>query len=180
MLGPEGVQEGDAMVKSPIEVRRAAARGATAGVIAGIVLTLIMTLMSATAGKDIWYGIKGASAPFFGERAMQPGFDAVPTVVGLVSHLVISGGWGALFGLVVEGLPRTATMIAGVVWGFVVWIGMYYVVLPIVGLSSMQHDAPVGRAIAFHLMFSIAMTAAYLLYPVIRGTGGLPRSARIV
>ena len=166
------------MVKSPIDTRRALTRGTIAGVTAGLLLTLMMTLMSAAAGKDIWYGIKGAAAPFFGERAMQPGFDLMATLVGLFCHLVISGGWGALFALVIEGANRTVTAITGILWGFVVWIGMYYVVLPIVGLASMQQDAPVGRAIAFHLIFSVALTAAYLLYPVVRRRhGGWPHSA---
>ena len=166
------------MVKSPIESRRALIRGAVAGVTAGLILTLMMTVMSAAGGKDVWYGIKGAAAPFFGDRAMQPGFDLMPALVGLVSHLVISAGWGALFAVLIEGANRTVTTIAGVLWGFVVWIGMYYIVLPIVGLSSMQNDAPVGRAIAFHLIFSVALTAAYLLYPVVfRRHGGWPRSA---
>jgi len=166
------------MVKSPIESRRALIRGTVAGVTAGLVLTLMMTVMSAAGGKDVWYGIKGAAAPFFGDRAMQPGFDLMPTLVGFVCHLVISAGWGALFAVVIEGANRTVTSIVGVLCGFVVWIGMYYIVLPIVGLSSMQNDAPVGRAIAFHLIFSVALTAAYLLYPVVfRRHSGWPRSA---
>ena len=169
------------MVKSPIETRRALTRGTVAGVAAGIVLTLMMTLMSAAGSKDVWYGIKGAAAPFFGDRAMQPGFDWLPVLVGLICHLVISAGWGALFALLIEGASRTVTAIAGVLWGIVVWIGMYYVVLPLVGLASMQHDAPVGRAIAFHLIFSVALTVAYLLYPfVFRRHGGWPRSAQAV
>jgi hypothetical protein len=181
MLRPEGVQEGDAMVKSRIDARDALIRGTGAGVTAGIFLTAMMTLMSAASGRDIWYGIKGAAAPFFGDRAMQPGFDALPVLIGLIAHLVISAGWGALFALMIEGTSRTVTAIAGVLWGFVVWLGMYYVVLPVVGLASMQHDAPVGRAIAFHLIFSVALTVAYLLYPVVfRRHGGWPGSAHAV
>jgi hypothetical protein len=141
----------------------------------------MMTVMSAAGGKDVWYGIKGAAAPFFGQQAMGPGFDFLPVVVGLVSHLAISAGWGALFALVIDGANRTITAIVGVLWGFVVWIGMYYAVLPAVGLASMQSDAPVGRAIAFHLVFSIALTAAYLIYPaVFRRGGGWRRSLSAV
>ena len=169
------------MIKSPIETRESLQRGAAAGIAAGIFLTLLMTVMSAAGGQDIWYGIKGASAPFFGTRAMEPGFDLIPVVVGFVAHLVISAGWGALFAVLVQGWNRTATAITGVRWGFVVWIGMYYVVLPSVGLSSMQNDAPVGRAIAFHLIFSIAMTVAYLFYPAVFPRGPrLGRSVRAV
>ncbi|HMI85502.1 MAG TPA: hypothetical protein VK550_15505 [Polyangiaceae bacterium] len=169
------------MVKSSIDTRRALTRGMLAGVAAGILLTLMMTLMSAAGGKDIWYGIKGAAAPFFGQQAMQPGFDALPVLIGLISHLVISAAWGALFALVVEGWSRSTTIIAGVLWAFVVWIGMYYLVLPVVGLSSMQDDAPVGRAIAFHLIFAAALTTAYLVYPTVFGRrAGLSRSAHAV
>jgi hypothetical protein len=153
------------MVKTSIDVRRAAARGAFAGLAAGIFLSLLMTGMSAARGKDIWYGIKGAAAPFLGERATQAGFDLPAVALGLVSHLLISAIWGALFAMLFFGASRLTTVVAGALWGFVVWIGMYYVVLPIVGLAAMQHDAPVGRAIAFHLFFSVAMTAAFLLFP---------------
>jgi hypothetical protein len=165
------------MVKGPIETRRAAARGAFAGVAAGAVLTLMMILMSAARGKDVWYGIKGAAEPFLGARAMRPGFDLPAVLFGLVDHLVISGIWGILFALLFYGLSRERIIAAGILWGLVVWIGMYYVVLPIVGLASMQNDAPTGRAIFFHLIFSGAMTIAYFLYPRAFPSGGLRRGS---
>jgi hypothetical protein len=37
--------------------------------------------MSAAGGKDLWYGIKGAAAPFFGDRVMRPGFDLPPVAL---------------------------------------------------------------------------------------------------
>src|SRR4029079_1286553 len=64
-----------------------------------------------------------------------------------------------------HGTARIVTIVGGILLGFVVWIGMYYAVLPAVGLSSMQNDASPGRAIAFHLIFSGAMTAAYFVHP---------------
>jgi hypothetical protein len=157
------------MVKSLNDTRLAVARGSFAGLGAGVFLTILMTVMSAASGKDVWYGIKGAAAPFLAERAMSPGFDLPAVILGLGSHLVISTIWGMLFAMLFFNAGRAATRVGGVLWGFVVWIGMYYVVLPVVGLSSMQNDAPVGRAIAFHLFFSGAMTAAYALYPHLFG-----------
>jgi hypothetical protein len=173
------------MVKSPIEARHAAIRGVCAGLAAGVVLTLMMVGMSAAGGKDVWYAIKGAAAPFLGERAMQPGFDLPAVALGLVDHLAISAIWGVFFALLIFGASRMATAVAGTLWGFVVWIGMYYVALPVVGLSSMQHDAPVGRAIGFHLFFSIAMTTAFLLFPrawdkEVQGHGRLRPSAHVI
>ena len=158
-----------AMIKSATEVRASVRRGMFAGLAAGLFLTIMMTVMSAAGGKDLWYGIKGAAAPFFGDRAMRPGFDLPPVALGLIAHLVISAGWAVLFALLFCGTSRLVTIVTGILWGFVVWIGMYYAVLPVVGLSSMQHDASLGRAIAFHVLFSGAMTAAYLVYPRLFG-----------
>jgi hypothetical protein len=55
-------------------------------------------------------------------------------------------------------------------------------VLPAVGLASMQNDAPVMRAVMFHLFFSVAMTAAYMVYPRLfpRGGSTIGRSAHAV
>jgi hypothetical protein len=83
-----------------------------AGLAAGLFLTIMMTVMSAAGGKDLWYGIKGAAAPFFGDRAMRPGFDLPPVALGLIAHLVISAGWAVLFALLFCG-TRSALRIEG-------------------------------------------------------------------
>lgn len=152
------------MIKNSTHAKSAALSGVFAGLSAGLFLTFLMTAMSAARGKDIWYGIKGAAAPFLGERAMSPGFDLGAVELGLVSHLLISVAWAVPFALLVYGLSRWATLVAGIAWGFVVWLGMYYVVLPAVGLAAMREDASMARAIGFHLFFSIAMTLALMVY----------------
>lgn len=151
------------MVKNSTDTGRAIAGGAMAGASAGFGLTVLMTALAGAANRDIWYGMKGAAAPFLGERAMQPGFDFPAVVLGLMSHFAISLIWGVLFALAFYGLSRTTIMLAGIGWGFVVWIGMYYVVLPTVGLSHMADEAPVGRAISFHVFYSVVMAAIYLV-----------------
>jgi hypothetical protein len=166
------------MVRSSTDARRVWVRGAFAGAAGGIFLTLMMILMSAARGKDVWYGMKGAAAPFLGDRALEPGFDLLAVVLGLFDHLIISAVWGVLFALAFFGANRVATIVGGILWGFVVWLGMYYVVLPLVGLGWMQHDAPVGRAIMFHLLYSIAMTAAFFAYPRVFARSWRARSSR--
>jgi hypothetical protein len=167
------------MIENSRQARRALEAGAFAGVAAGLFLTLLMSIMSAAAGHDVWYGIKGAAAPFFGARAMHAGFDFAPVVVGLIAHLAISAIWGALFGPLVYGWSNLATLGAGVAYAFVVWFGMYYVLLPMVGLARMRADAPVGRAILFHLFFSVPLALAVIAYRRIEGGRRLgPRIAR--
>src|SRR5687768_16434750 len=113
------------MVRNGYELRRALAGGVIAGLIAGTVLTAMMTTMSLARNTDVWYGIKGASAPFLGERAMQPGFDALPVVLGLACHLLVSVAWAVPFALIVAGIGRASTIVAGALWGIVVWLGMF-------------------------------------------------------
>jgi hypothetical protein len=157
------------MVKSSTEARRAIPGGVFSGLVAGVALTTMIVIMSAARGKDVWYGIKGTAAPLIGESAMLPGFDLAAVWLGLVSHLMISIGWAIGFALVAYGLRRSATIAAGAAWGVVVWLGMYYVVLPMVGLASMRNDAPASRAIMFHVFFGLAVAGGLLLYRRLTG-----------
>jgi hypothetical protein len=144
------------------EVRHAAVGGVLAGAVAGTVLTLMMVILTLARGTDPWYGVKGAAAPFLGQRAMEAGFDLFPVVLGFVTHLLISIAWAVPFALLVFGLGRALTVLAGAAWGIVVWVGMYHVVLPMVGLGSMVHDAPLSRAIGYHVFFGLAVGIAFL------------------
>ncbi len=150
------------IAKTSTDIRRASWVGAVSGLAAGAVLTLIMTAMSMAHDTDVWYGIKGAAAPFLGERAMTPGFDGPAVALGLVSHFAISALWGVPFALLFWHASKAMTLAAGVAWGFVVWSGMYYVVLPAAGLADMAHDAPLARAVMFHMIFTVSLAAAFL------------------
>jgi hypothetical protein len=151
-------------IRSKDQAHLAAKGGAIAGIAGGVVISLFMLATNVAAGRDVWMGMKGAGAPFLGERAMQPGFDAAAVIVGVLSHFAVSIGWGILFGLLFFGLSKGLTMIAGVFWGLVVWIVMFYVVLPVLGLGDMARSAPVGMAILEHVLFGIATAAAFLPY----------------
>jgi hypothetical protein len=158
-------REVQAMAVTNREETKAALRGgAVAGVVGGVALSIYMLARALVQGVDVWANaVKGAAAPFFGmARTMEPGFDLAPVVVGTLAHFAISIGWGLLFGLLCYGLSKTATLVASVAWGLVVWIGMYYVVLPLVGLAEMVRGAPVVSAIASHLVFGIAVGIGFL------------------
>jgi hypothetical protein len=145
------------------EVKSALAGGAAAGAIAGAVLTAFMFVMALVKGLDPWQtALKGAGAPFLGDAARQPGFDLVPVLVGALCHFAVSIGWGLLFGVLAYGLSKPMTMLAGVAWGIVVWLGMFYVVLPLVGLGDMPRQASLVTAIVYHVVFGVALGAGFL------------------
>lgn len=142
--------------------RRVVKGAVVAGLVSGGLLTVLMTAMSALRGKDIWFGMKGTAAPLLGERAMSSGFDALAVLLGIALHLFISVGWGLGFASIFYGLSKKATVLAGAFWGIAVWLGMYYVVLPLVGLASMRAGAPLSRVVAYHVFFGLILALAFL------------------
>lgn len=152
------------MIKNDRHARGALVSGVFAGIAAGLFLTLLMIATYAARGGDMWHGVKLAAVPFLGERARAPGFDFTAINLGLAMHLLVAVVWAVPFAFLVYGLTRRATLIAGVLWGFVVWLGMTYVVLPHVGLASIAYDVPFGRSIAMHVFFSVMMTLSLMLY----------------
>lgn len=120
------------------------------------------TVMSLARGTDIWYGMKAAAVPFLEERATAPGFDPFAVILGLALHLGISVAWAIPFALIAYGKSAWGTMLRGLIWSFVVWIGMYYLVLPMAGLGAMAREAPIGGVIAYHLFFGLSLAAAFL------------------
>lgn len=144
------------------DAERALGGGLIAGLVAGVLLSIGMLIMTASAGGDIWTAMKGAGTPFLGERAQQPGFDALAVTVGVACHLGISMIWGVLFGALFYGIGRPATVFMGASWGVVVWLVMYYVVLPVVGLGAITEKTPIAQAILSHVAFGVAVALAFL------------------
>jgi len=144
------------------ELARVSGGGIVAGLAGGLFLVALLLVTTALKGQNLWPVFKGASTPLFHERAMQPGFDAAPVLAGAFFHFLISAGWGWLFAVICFGLSRPATLVAGALWGIVVWLGMYYVLLPMVQLRAMARSAPVGMAIIEHVLFGLVLAAAFL------------------
>jgi hypothetical protein len=142
--------------------KRALGGGVVAGVIGGVVIAVVMLIAALSRHQDIWIGMKGAAAPFLGERAMRPGFDPGAVALGVLCHFAVSIVWGVLFSVFFYGLSRGATVVAGALWGIIVWFSMYYLVLPIVGLEQMANAAPAGMAILSHLLFGLAVGIGFL------------------
>lgn len=147
---------------SELSGRRRITGGVFAGVIGGAVIAIFMLAVSIVKGQDVWSGMKMAGAPFLGERAMLPGFDLGAVLVGVLSHFAVSIVWGVLFGILFHGLGKPATVAVGAIYGIVVWLGMFYVVLPLFGLSEIARSAPVGMAVLEHVLFGLAVGVGFL------------------
>jgi hypothetical protein len=144
------------------EANRALRGGVVAGIVAGIAVALILTAVQVAGGHDVWMSFKGAGAPFLHQRAMAPGFDPIAVIVGVVCQFAVSLAWGVPFGLLAYGMSRPITVLFGAFWGLIVWIGMYYVVLPILGLGAMAAAVPVPFAVTTHVIFGLALAFGFM------------------
>jgi hypothetical protein len=136
--------------------------GALAGIFGGIVMSLFLLLSTLASGLDPWLAFKAASAPFYGPRALDAGFDAGAVLLSVVVHFAVALGWGLLFGVIFYGASRLGTVLAGAAWGLVVWVAMFRLVLPSLGLGEIAHRVPVGRAALEHLIYGLAVAIGFL------------------
>jgi hypothetical protein len=145
------------------EAKQAIKGGAVAGLIGGAVITVFLTALVLIKGGDVWSNVfKGAAAPFLGAAATRPGFDAGPVMLGALIHFAISIGCGIAFGVLAYGLSKPMTLLASLAFGIVVWLGMYYVALPLAGLGDMARETPIANAIITHLVFGLAVGVGFL------------------
>lgn len=162
----------------PGDTGRVVAGGVVSGILAGLVLSAVMAGLTVSSGGDLWSAFKGAGAPFLGERSSQPGFDAIAIAFGLIGHFSVSIGWGVLFALLVYGWERVPTVFFGGLFGALVWAGMFFVVLPLVGLGAMTEHGRNGMAILTHVIFGFALGVAFLPFQLPRRTAPPPPRMR--
>src|SRR5262245_24443390 len=138
--------------------------GAVAGIVGGIVIAFWTASVGAALGDDLWMATKTAASPILGARVLLPGFDGTAVLLGVVCHFAVSLLWGVLFAAVALGLSRPATIWAGTLWGILVWIGMFSVVLPLTGAAMITPTTPSARAVVEYLVFGLAVGLAFLPY----------------
>src|SRR5262245_50986885 len=75
--------------------------GALAGLAGGLAMVPVAALISFGQSQNIWLEAKEIAVVLLGpQAAAQPGFAALPILVGTLIHLAISMLLGALFGIV--------------------------------------------------------------------------------
>lgn len=150
------------MIRNPNEGERCVIGGAVGGMAGGLAMTVFAVAHALISRVDAWPALKLAALPLFGTRVLAPGFDFFPVLIGISNHFAISMVWGAVFAVLAYGLPRVATLAAAFAWGLVVWFGMQFVALRLIGWGDVTASMPIGLALFEHLLFGLAMGIGFL------------------
>ena len=138
------------------------AGGLAAGVFAGAVLAVVMLIAAVITGTDPWLSMKAASLPFMGEAAREPGFDLIPILIATIAHFGVAVAWGLLFAALLYGASKSVTMMAGPFYGVLVFIAMFYAVLPAIGLVDFASGTLNWLALLEHAVYGLALAIGFL------------------
>lgn len=164
------------MIRNPNEGERCITGGALAGLVGGFAISLMMVASALINDLDVWPSLKAAALPFMGMRVFEPGFDLPAVMVGVSTHFFLSMFWGVLFAVVAYGLSRVSTLVAATAWGLVVWFGMHWVAMPLLGYGDVVRAVPVNLALFEHLLFGLSMGIAFLPFQrpyIVRSPGAI-------
>lgn len=150
------------MIRNPNEGERCITGGALAGLAGGFAISVMTVASAVINGHDVWPSFKAAALPFMGTQVFAPGFDLPAVMAGVSTHFFVSMLWGAVFAVVAYGLSRVSTLVAATAWGLVVWFGMHWVALPLLGYGDVTRAIPVNMALFQHLLFGLAMGIVFL------------------
>jgi hypothetical protein len=135
----------------------------------GVAMAIVGAIISASLNGDIWLEAKQIAGVVYGpSAAAQPGFVAGPVIVGTLLHLIVSAVLGAIFGIMtrrVFHLPSEfgTPLMAGLIYGLLIWMVVYFVALPAFNPPLRETDAP--AFVVQHLVYG-AVTG--LLYTWLR------------
>ena len=140
--------------------------GAIAGLAGGVAMAAVAALLSISIGQDMWHESKRIAAIVYGPAALaQPGFDLGPVLVGTLLHLIVSALLGAIFGIVTRRILHLTSdfgtpILAGLIYGLLIWMVAYFIVLPIFNPALLDVYAP--AFIIQHVVFGIVTGLVYL------------------
>jgi hypothetical protein len=140
--------------------------GALAGLGGGLAMAVVAALLATTMGDDVWLQPKLIAAVVYGPAAAsQPGFVAAPVLVGTLIHIVVSVVLGAIFGIVTRRVLHLTSdfwtpVLAGLIYGMLLWMAAYFVVLPIVDPALLETYSP--AFILQHLVYGMVTGLLYM------------------
>ena len=139
--------------------------GAIAGLGGGVAMAIVGAIISASLNGDIWLESKQIAAILYGPAATaQAGFVAGPVIVGTLLHLIVSAVLGALFGITTRRVLHLTSefgtlLMAGLIYGLLIWMAAYFVVLPSFNPSLRETYAP--AFVVQHLVYGAVTGLIY-------------------
>ncbi len=143
--------------------------GAIAGVVAGIVFAILSMLYAAIVGPGIWAPPR-MIATIVGFE-MAPVFAAVPVVVGLALHMMLSALYGAVFALLVASAGRGLILLAGLAFGLALYVLNFHVFAEIEQFAAFRMMAGNWFEIAVHGVFGLLLAVGFLSWRAKRSQG---------
>ena len=143
--------------------------GALAGLGGGLAMALIGALLTQALDQDGWLQLKVLASLVLGAAvAEQTEAPAGSLAVGALIHLALAALLGVLFELIMRGSARLRPShivpeVAGLVYGMLIWLVSFFLVIPIVCPLLRQIDGP--TLIIQHMVYG-AITG--LLYALLR------------
>ena len=143
--------------------------GALAGLGGGLVMALIGALLTHALDQDLWLQLQVIASLVMGPAvAAESSFVAGPIVVGALIHLTVAALLGALFEVIMRQIVRLRSAfripeLAGLGYGLLIWLVVYFAIIPAVIPLLLQIYAP--ALIIQHLVYG-AVTG--LIYSMLR------------
>jgi hypothetical protein len=159
-MGPIGASTAERMADP---TRAAVVRGVAAGVVGALLMGLIAMVVSAISGAGFFMPLMLIGATYLGE-----GFNDLPVwsaVLGLITHLVVGGAFGALFVALARNIIATsAKLAAGVAYGAAVYLFMTFLVMPWAD-PVMYASIDKGLFFLLHLVYGAVLPLALMHAP---------------
>ncbi len=131
-----------------------------AGLIASVVMGMIEMIFEAVAGDGFWSPILYIGATVLrGLQSLQPpvGFHFGGVILGLMGHMMNSVILGWIFAALIARriAGRGSLIVSGAIYGFIVYLAMWYVVLPAVDPVMLNLNA--SLFVLAHLMWGAVL-----------------------
>jgi uncharacterized membrane protein YagU involved in acid resistance len=158
------------MTGTHLDTSRWVKQGMLGGVIAGLVFAMFEMVMAAlmNGAEAFFMPLRMIGAMVLGGQALDPGYPlATAALVGAGVHMVMSGAFGMVFGLIASAMPTLtrstgALVVAAGVFGLLLWLVDFYVVAPAAGWDWFPNGTNETVQFLAHAVFFGAVLGLYL------------------
>lgn len=135
-----------------------AGTGIIGGVIAGVAMVTAAMVWMALVGQGFFKPLDVIASILMGKAAINPGFQVVPELVGIMIHLALSALFGLFFAFAVSraSWPSGAIIGAALAYGLLLWI-VNVVIIDANFIPAGLSLAPTPLMIVVHLVFGLVL-----------------------